>query len=169
LRGHLGKLVALQNRDGTSLQANRSMLDPGTQLLIRPLARFAYDLADLALGDRYDEMIPSLQGVMSAAGRYCCKSLFAQVIKNFAGCRRDFRVKMGGVTRNSRATSVGRSRLHESAVGGRVEVGHADVKEGGSAANPRINSRPAPCRKDGAGNFCVAGDLNSEVEFGRVK
>src|SRR3974377_1526146 len=52
LRGHLGKLVALENRDGTSLQANHSMLDPGTQLLIRPLARFAYDLADLALGDR---------------------------------------------------------------------------------------------------------------------
>src|SRR6516225_8750570 len=26
--------------------------------------------------------------------RYCCKSLFAQAIKNFPGFRRDFRVKM---------------------------------------------------------------------------
>src|SRR4029077_16189047 len=29
-----------------------------------------------------------------AKGRYCCKSLFALVIKNSPGCRRDFRVKM---------------------------------------------------------------------------
>jgi len=35
---------------------------------------------------------------MSAHGRYCCKSLFALVIKNSPGCRRDFRVKMWGTS-----------------------------------------------------------------------
>ncbi len=33
---------------------------------------------------------------MSALPRYCCKSRFAQVIKNSAGCRRVFGVKMWG-------------------------------------------------------------------------
>src|SRR5215468_8625634 len=35
---------------------------------------------------------------MSACGRLCCKSLFALVIENFPGCRRDFRVKMWGTS-----------------------------------------------------------------------
>src|SRR6266478_1703569 len=35
---------------------------------------------------------------MSPLGRYCCKSLFALVIKNSPGCRRDFRVKMWGTS-----------------------------------------------------------------------
>ena len=35
---------------------------------------------------------------MSALGRFCCKSLFALVIKNFPGFRRDFRVKMWGTS-----------------------------------------------------------------------
>jgi hypothetical protein len=35
---------------------------------------------------------------MTAIGRYCCKSLFALVIKNSPGCRRDFRVKMWGTS-----------------------------------------------------------------------
>src|SRR2546422_2275436 len=34
----------------------------------------------------------------SAVGRYCCKSLFALVIQNSPGCRRDFRVKMWGTS-----------------------------------------------------------------------
>src|SRR5207248_10221131 len=34
----------------------------------------------------------------SGAGRLCCKSLFALVIKNSLGCRRDFRVKMWGTS-----------------------------------------------------------------------
>jgi hypothetical protein len=34
----------------------------------------------------------------SVPGRYCCKSLFALVIKNSPGCRRDFRVKMWGTS-----------------------------------------------------------------------
>jgi hypothetical protein len=34
----------------------------------------------------------------SDKGRYCCKSLFALVIKNSPGCRRDFRVKMWGTS-----------------------------------------------------------------------
>jgi hypothetical protein len=36
---------------------------------------------------------------MSAWCRYCCKSLFALLIKNSPGCRRDFRVKMWGTSR----------------------------------------------------------------------
>src|SRR5262245_44318591 len=35
---------------------------------------------------------------MTGSGRLCCKSLFALVIKNFPGCRRDFRVKMWGTS-----------------------------------------------------------------------
>jgi hypothetical protein len=35
---------------------------------------------------------------MSAPGRYCCKSPFAQVIKNSPGCRRDFLVKVWGTS-----------------------------------------------------------------------
>src|SRR6478752_8883719 len=35
---------------------------------------------------------------MSACGRYCCKSLFALVIKISFGCTRDFRVKMWGTS-----------------------------------------------------------------------
>jgi hypothetical protein len=34
----------------------------------------------------------------SGYGRYCCKSLFALVIKNSPGCRRDFRVKIWGTS-----------------------------------------------------------------------
>jgi hypothetical protein len=51
-RGHLYKLVAPQNRDGTSLQADQSLFGPDAQLFIRTLARSPNDLADLALGDR---------------------------------------------------------------------------------------------------------------------
>src|SRR2546427_3239071 len=35
---------------------------------------------------------------MSRSCRYCCKSLFALLIKNSPGCRRDFRVKMWGTS-----------------------------------------------------------------------
>ena len=35
---------------------------------------------------------------MSVHDRYCCKGLFALAIKNFPGCRRDFRVKMWGTS-----------------------------------------------------------------------
>src|SRR6266446_8935150 len=35
---------------------------------------------------------------MSGLGRYCCKSLFALVIKNSPGFRRDLRVKMWGTS-----------------------------------------------------------------------
>src|SRR6516164_9557628 len=34
----------------------------------------------------------------SPPGRFCCKSLFALVIKNFPGFRRDFRAKMWGTS-----------------------------------------------------------------------
>ena len=36
--------------------------------------------------------------LMSPYGRYCCKSPFALVIKNFPSCRRDFPVKMWGTS-----------------------------------------------------------------------
>src|SRR5580704_11909828 len=35
---------------------------------------------------------------MSATGRFCCKSLFALVIKISFGCTRDFRVNMWGTS-----------------------------------------------------------------------
>ena len=35
---------------------------------------------------------------MSGYGRYCCKSLFALMIKNSPGRRRVFRVKMWGIS-----------------------------------------------------------------------
>jgi hypothetical protein len=35
---------------------------------------------------------------MSVPGRFCCKSLFALLIKNSFGRRRDFRVKMWGTS-----------------------------------------------------------------------
>jgi hypothetical protein len=34
----------------------------------------------------------------SGYGRFCCKTLFAPVIKNFPGRRRDFRIKMWGAS-----------------------------------------------------------------------
>jgi hypothetical protein len=34
----------------------------------------------------------------SPFGKFCCKGLFALVIKNFPGFRRDFRVKMWGAS-----------------------------------------------------------------------
>jgi hypothetical protein len=40
-------------------------------------------------------MIPSQ---MTALGRFCCKSLFALVIKISFGCTHDFRVKMWGTS-----------------------------------------------------------------------
>ena len=51
LHGHLGELVAVQNHDGTSLQAEQSMLGPRAQLFIRAFARSTNDLADFALRD----------------------------------------------------------------------------------------------------------------------
>ena len=51
LRSQLRKLLAIQNHDGTSLQADQSLFSPRAQLLIRAFARFADDLADLELRD----------------------------------------------------------------------------------------------------------------------
>jgi ABC transporter substrate binding protein len=47
-------------------------------------------------GDRISTDFAALRFV--AIGRFCCKSLFALVIKNSPGCRRDFRVKMWGTS-----------------------------------------------------------------------
>src|SRR6516165_7522235 len=43
-------------------------------------------------------LLSLLHLLRSAIGRYCCKSLFALVIKNSFGCTRDFRVKMRGTS-----------------------------------------------------------------------
>ena len=44
----------------------------------------------------------------SAPGRFCCKSLFALLIKNSFGRRRDFRVKMWGTSsRNDNTGDLG--------------------------------------------------------------
>src|SRR6202034_1675204 len=51
--------------------------------------------------------------------RLCCKSRFAQVVKNPASCGRVFRIKMLGtdpLTLNSPATSATRLRVHESGI-----------------------------------------------------
>ena len=37
-------------------------------------------------------------GAMSAVGRYCCKSRFAEGVKNSEGRRRGFRVKICGTS-----------------------------------------------------------------------
>src|SRR5262249_22070141 len=39
-----------------------------------------------------------LHWLRSEMCRYCCKTLFALLIKNSSGCRRDFRVKMWGTS-----------------------------------------------------------------------
>jgi hypothetical protein len=48
----------------------------------------------------FDSQLRTLVGAArrSHSCRYCCKSLFALVIKNSPGCRRDFRVKMWGTS-----------------------------------------------------------------------
>src|SRR5262249_38475272 len=56
----------------------------------------------------------------SAFGRYCCKSLFALVIKNSPGCRRDFRVKMWGTSSpDDKLTSDLGSVIETAQIGGR--------------------------------------------------
>jgi hypothetical protein len=57
---------------------------------------------------------------MFASGRYCCKSLFALVIKNSPGCRRDFRVKMWGTSSpDDKLTSDLGSVIETTQIGGR--------------------------------------------------
>ena len=55
----------------------------------------------------------------AAPGRFCCKSLFALLIKNSLGCRRDFRVKMWGTSSPDRKLT-GRLRVQRSRVAGHV-------------------------------------------------
>src|SRR6266571_7877516 len=57
---------------------------------------------------------------MSGPGRYCCKSLFALVIKNSPGCRRDFRVKMWGTSSpNDKLTGDLGNVIETTQIGGR--------------------------------------------------
>jgi len=56
----------------------------------------------------------------SASGRYCCKSLFALMIKNSAGCRHGFRVKMWGTSSpdDKRSGDLG-NVIESTQIGGR--------------------------------------------------
>jgi hypothetical protein len=55
----------------------------------------------------------------SAAGRFCCKSLFALLIKNSFGCRRDFRVKMWGTSSpDDKLTGDLRNVIEATSIGG---------------------------------------------------
>jgi len=66
----------------------------------------AYSIPPPKGGGRATRLIEWLQSyprtllhlLRSPIGRFCCKSLFALVIKNFPGFRRDFRVKMRGTS-----------------------------------------------------------------------
>jgi putative tryptophan/tyrosine transport system substrate-binding protein len=56
----------------------------------------------------------------SAAGRFCCKSLFALAIKNSFGRRRDFRVKMWGTSSpEDKLTGDLRNVIEATSIGGR--------------------------------------------------
>jgi hypothetical protein len=64
-----------------------------------PLAEYEGHMAIPEIGQaRSSSRSTLLHLLTSAAGRFCCKSLFALVIKNFPGFRRDFRVKMWGTS-----------------------------------------------------------------------
>src|ERR1700730_15659123 len=55
----------------------------------------------------------------SGCGRYCCKSLFALLIKNSFGRRRDFRVKMWGTSSpNDKLTDDLRNVIEATSKGG---------------------------------------------------
>src|SRR5262249_25899120 len=58
------------------------------------------DLTDIAGANRRGHRIIGLFAAlhMSSPGRFCCKSLFALLIKNSKGYRRDVRVKMWGTS-----------------------------------------------------------------------
>src|SRR6516164_1638787 len=56
----------------------------------------------------------------SATGRYCCKSLFALLIKNSPGCTRDFRVKMWGTSSpDGKLTGDLRNAIESTEIDGR--------------------------------------------------
>src|SRR6516164_737070 len=56
----------------------------------------------------------------SASCRFCCKSLFALLIKNSPGCRRDFRVKMWGTSSpDDKLTGDLGSVIETTQIGGR--------------------------------------------------
>src|SRR6516164_8397620 len=56
----------------------------------------------------------------AAYGRFCCKSLFALLIKNSPGCRRDFRVTMWGTSSpDDKLTGDLGSVIETTQIGGR--------------------------------------------------
>src|SRR5215813_7924021 len=61
-----------------------------------------------------------MSGRCPLSGGYCCKSLFALVIKNSPGCRRDFRVKMWGTSApDDKLTGDLGSVIETTQIGGR--------------------------------------------------
>src|SRR6516225_2730154 len=66
-------------------------------------------------------MTAALLRLLTAAyGRFCCKSLFALLIKNSPGCRRDFRVKMWGTSSpDDKLTGDLGSVIETTQIGGR--------------------------------------------------
>ena len=78
--------------------------------------------AGSARGRRQGDRIKMLFAAMHESGcdRLCCKSLFAPVIKNSPGCRRDFRVKMWGTSsRDDKFTGDLGSVIETTQIGGR--------------------------------------------------
>src|SRR3989441_12913451 len=74
------------------------------------------------LAHRYSsQTTPPLHLLTAGYGRYCCKSLFALLIKNSPGCRRDFRVKMWGTSSpDDKLTGDPRWRDEGTQIGGRA-------------------------------------------------
>ena len=91
---------------------------------------------------------------MSLFGRYCCKSLFALVIKNSPGCRRDFRVKMWGTSSpDDKLTGDLGNVIEATSIGGRRSDFFYSSKIGagqfGTFSTASTQSRPKPSRNAG--------------------
>jgi hypothetical protein len=92
----------------------------------------------------------------AASCRFCCKSLFALVIKNFPGFRRDFRVKMRGTSSSDDKLA---DDLGNAIEGTRISGRRSDFSTAGKSAPghlgllqqylPKAASRAAK----GQGNF----------------
>jgi hypothetical protein len=84
---------------------------------------------------------------MSAHGRYCCKTLCAQVNKNFEGRGRDFRVKMWGT-----------SSLHDKLMGHLAKAIEATQING-------YRSDPVFAEKIARGDFGLLQQYLPEADF----
>ena len=103
--GDLASFSATKFEAVISVQASADALRPGSQQRSkRP-----------ASAERF-----FLHLLRSGSGRFCCKSLFALLIKNFPGFRRDFRVKMRGTSSpDYKLTDDLRNALEHTRISGR--------------------------------------------------